>query len=292
MSDDETSPDLESQLLTYVQRPEYQPVKPRVIAKKLGLAPDEVSSLKRAIKRLIKRGQLAWGEKHLVKLADAKSPGTEKAPKLTKPTKAGVVGVYRRAAAGYGFVRPRGTTSADRADDIYIPLGKALDASDGDLVAVRVRKGGEEGSGRTAGEVAEILERETHQFVGVYFEQEGVGRVQVDGKVFAQPIDVGDPGAKNAAPGDKVVIEMVRFPSHTHDGEAVILEVLGARGEPGVDTLSIIREFGLPGEFSSEVLDAARDQSAKFDETVSGHRRDFTGMTVITIDPVDAARLR
>jgi ribonuclease R len=81
---------------------------------------------------------------------------------------------------------------------------------------------------------------------------------------------------------------MVRFPSHTHDGEAVIVEVLGERGEPGVDTLSIIREFGLPGDFSPEVLAAAREQSATFDETVTGHRRDLTAETVITIDPVDA----
>jgi ribonuclease R len=136
--------------------------------------------------------------------------------------------------------------------------------------------------------VAEILERETHQFVGVYSEETGCGRVQVDGKVFAQPIDVGDPGAKNAAPGDKVVIEMVRFPSHMHDGEAVIVEVLGARGEPGVDTLSIMREFALPEDFSEEVLESAREQTAKFDESISGKRRDFTDTTVITIDPIDA----
>ncbi len=288
MSDAETTSDLESLVLKYVRRPEYQPVKPRVIAKKLGLAADDVPRLKRAIKGLIKRGQLAWGEKHLVKVADAQSAKSEKTTKPTKAAQVGITGIYRRAAAGYGFVRPRGTTSIDRADDIYIPLGKALDASDGDLVVVRVRQGAEDGRGRTSGEVVEILERETHQFVGVYFEQEGVGRVQIDGKVFAQPIDVGDPGAKNASPGDKVVIEMVRFPSHTHDGEAVIVEVLGARGEPGVDTLSIIREFALPGEFGAEVLDAAREQSSKFDETVTGHRHDFTGMTVITIDPVDA----
>jgi hypothetical protein len=29
----------------------------------------------------------------------------------------------------------------------------------------------------------------------------------------------------------------------------VIIEILGKRGEPGVDTLSIIREFNLPGDF-------------------------------------------
>ena len=40
------------------------------------------------------------------------------------------------------------------------------------------------------------------------------GMVQIDGKVFTSPISVGDPGAKGVQPDDKVVIEMVRFPSH------------------------------------------------------------------------------
>lgn len=301
----ESPPDLETQVLNYVQRPEYQPVKPRVIAKKLGLPGDEVSRLKKAIKRLIKRGKLAWGEKHLVKRlelsgtkpaklkkrdkeASLDEDGSSTAEKPEAHAKSGIVGVYRRAAAGYGFVRPRGTVGVDRSHDIHIPLGQALDAADGDVVAVRVRPTGGAGPSRTIGQVLEILERETHQFVGVYFEQEGTGRVQIDGKVFAEPIDVGDPGAKSASPGDKVVIEMVRFPTHAHGGEGVLVEVLGARGEPGVDTLSIIREFDLPGEFIPEVLESARQQSTEFDEVIGGHRRDFTSTTVITIDPVDA----
>ena len=124
--------------------------------------------------------------------------------------------------------------------------------------------------------------------MGVYLEQDGTGWVQVDGTVFAQPILVGDPGAKSVAVGDKVVIEIVRFPSPTHDGEAVVVEVLGPRGQPGVDTLSIMREFSLPEDFPEDVLDAARTASAVFEETIGPGREDYTGLTVITIDPVDA----
>jgi ribonuclease R len=100
-------------------------------------------------------------------------------------------------------------------------------------------------------------------------------------------VPVGDPGAKGAAPNDKVVIEMVKFPTHVSAGEAVIVEVLGKRGAPGVDTLSIIREFGLPEEFPEDVLEDARQQAELFDESI-GNRLDLTGDTTITIDPVDA----
>ena len=84
--------------------------------------------------------------------------------------------------------------------------------------------------------------------------------MQVDGTLFAQPIAVGDPGAKNARPDDKVVMEMVRFPSPVHDGEGVIIEVLGPQGKPGVDTLSIIREFNLPEQFAEDALEEARQR--------------------------------
>ena len=114
------------------------------------------------------------------------------------------------------------------------------------------------GSGKQEGRIIDVVERATNRFVGTYFEQGGMGLVQVDGKVFTKPISVGDPGAKGAQPDDKVVIEMVRFPSHVRDGEGVIIEVLGQRGQPGVDTLSIIREFDLPGEFADDALDESR----------------------------------
>ena len=45
---------------------------------------------------------------------------------------------------------------------------------------------------------------------------------------------------------------MVRFPTTYRPGEAVITDVLGPRGTPGVDTQTIIFEFGLPGEFPED----------------------------------------
>ena len=80
---------------------------------------------------------------------------------------------------------------------------------------------------------------------------------------------------------------MANFPSPRQPGEAVIVEVLGDRGKPGVDTMSVIREFDLPEEFSEAVLEDARTQAEAFDEEI-GDREDFTGETVITIDPKTA----
>ena len=57
---------LEDTLLEYCRRPEYKPVKPRVIAKKLDLDEDGTRDLKRTIKKLVKKGQLVYGTNHLV----------------------------------------------------------------------------------------------------------------------------------------------------------------------------------------------------------------------------------
>ncbi len=198
-----------------------------------------------------------------------------------------VTGTFRRAAAGFGFVRPEGTARADGRDaDVFIPMDRTGDASSGDVVSVKLEQRGR--MGKLEGRIIDVLERATSRFVGVYFEQAGMGLVQIDGKLFQKPIYVGDPGAKGARVDDKVVVDMVRFPSHTRDGEGVIVDILGQRGEPGVDTMSIIHEFNLPGEFDDAALDDARSQAAKFDESIVRGRRDLIEETIITIDPVDA----
>ncbi len=133
-----------------------------------------------------------------------------------------------------------------------------------------------------------VLERATRQFVGTYFEREGQGLVRVDGTVFSHSIYVGDPGAKGAKPDDKVVFEMLRFPTPEDRGEGVLTEILGPRGQPGVDTLSIIRAFGLPDVFSEDALQEAREAAAAFDETDLDGREDFTNDVIVTIDPADA----
>ena len=59
---------------------------------------------------------------------------------------------------------------------------------------------------------------------------------------------------------------MVRYPTPYEEGEGVITEILGPRGQPGVDTLSVIRAFNIPDTFDEAVLDEAREQARQFSE--------------------------
>ncbi len=207
--------------------------------------------------------------------------------------KAAVEGIFKKTAGGYGFVKPVGADPAARAGDIFIPAGSSIDAASGDRVKVRLGRTREAGRPGPAGEIVEVVERRSTRFVGTYFEAAKAGWVRIDGTTFARPVAVGDPGARGPRENDKVVVEMVRFPSDLREGEGVIVEVLGKAGEPGIDTLTVIHEFGLPGPFPPEAIDDARDQAGLFaeataDDRVPADRRDLTGDVIITIDPVDA----
>src|SRR5262245_3310275 len=264
--------DLETQIIATVGRRSYIPLKPKALARKLGVVGSQYAHFRNVLRTLLKQGRVQLGKNHTVRQAPPHGTAT---------------GVFRKAGGGFGFVRPH-AVDGQVGPEIFIPQDDVLDASSGDEVLVRiVSKTGRGGLG-PRGEIVQIIERATRQFVGTYFEREGNGYVRVDGTVFSHSIYVGDPGAKGARPEDKVVIEMLRFPGPEGRGEGVISEILGPRGKPGVDTLSIIREFGLPDKFADDALEEARAAAASFDENDLDGREDFTNELTVTIDPIDA----
>jgi len=264
--------DFTEQLLTLLNRKNYQPLKAKALARKLGVSSAQEPAYKACLRRLADEGRIELGKNKTVRLS--RPHGT-------------VTGTYRRLPSGVGFVRPHPVDGQIGAE-VVIRQDRSLDAATGDDVLVKLLRKPSRPGGSPSGEIIRIIERATRQFVGTYFERDAQGYVRVDGTVFAHSIFVGDSGARGAKPDDKVVIEMLRFPSPEERGEGVITEVLGPRGKPGVDTLSIIREFGLPDKFPEEVLEEARQAAAAFDETELGDRDDFTSWTTITIDPPDA----
>jgi ribonuclease R len=238
-----------------------------------------------------------------------------------------ITGRFQRRPSGSGFVRPRIVIGDDApVNDIFIPAHWTRDAASGDTVAVEIIqrhpkddyghstkkrnkknrndhfRADEERSPR--GRIVEILGRASNRFVGTYHIEYGWGYVQIDGSVFKRMVPIGDATASSAQTGDKIVVEMIKFPTPHNDGEAVIVEVLGAHGVPGLDTLLILRQFNLPDNFNDTTLNAARNEVEKFfkhfpDESVaenefvakklkSMNRRDLTNEIIITIDPADA----
>ncbi len=279
MTDSKPIPDLNQQLtqkiLDYVYHPQYQPVKPKGIHKALLLPPENYPDVRKAVKRLVLQGKLAYGGNHLV-LTPEQITGD---PKLTR-------GTFRQAAAGFGFVRPVPTGKLGAVDDVFVPASATGSAMDGDLVQVRVRssrRGGQEG------EVVEIVERARRQFAGSYGVQDGHSVVWLDGVTIGSPVSVGDVRGLPVEEGDKVVVELVKFSDGVSVGEGVILEVLGSSKNPAVDTLAVMRQYGLEEEFPDEVIEQARTIADQFAQgEIAPGRRDLTEVPTLTIDPHDA----
>jgi ribonuclease R len=264
---------MEQKILAVLARKNYIPLKPKALARKVGIRPADYPHFRKALRDLVDQGKAQYGKSHTIR------PGGMPADTVT--------GIFRRLASGRGFIRPKAPPGPAAPAEIAIGEDDALDAATGDEVLVRVVRPAR-GELPPRGEVIRVLERATRQFVGTYHERDGDGLVRVDGGVFPHSIYVGDPGAKGAAPDDKVVVEMLRFPTLDERGEGVITEVLGARGAPGVDTLSIIRAFELPDAFPDDVLLEAREATEAFDENDLDGRDDLTKETIVTIDPADA----
>ncbi len=266
------SPDLAGRILDRLGRPSYTPVKPKVLAKRLDITSDgDYAEFRRVLRSLIRDGQVEVGRASTVQKVDAHGSA---------------IGLFRRSGAGLAFVRPHLPSEATGAE-ILVRDGDHLDASPGDEVMVKLTRASGKARG-ASGKVVRVLTRATRTFVGTYFERAGEALVRIDGTVFVHSVAVGDPGAKGAKPQDKVVVELVRFPTATTRGEGVVTEVLGPGHEPGVDLMTVIRAFGLPEAFPEAALAEARTQAELFDEANFDGRVDFTRDCVITIDPADA----
>src|SRR5881227_4049546 len=148
--------DLLTRILHAVARPSYTPIKPKALAKRLGVTDDEYPEYRRTVRALIRDGRLTLGRNQTIRAADVH--GT-------------VTGTYRRAAAGHGFVRPH-PVDGTAGPDIYVREDKSLDASTGDTVLVRVTRAATR-TKDAAGEIVRVLERATRTFVGTYFERDG-----------------------------------------------------------------------------------------------------------------------
>jgi ribonuclease R len=263
--------DLSDLILNAVAKKAYKPMTPRALARKLGLEDTAYREFRRAVRALVNTGKLQVGKNETIRPA---------------PTLPLAKGVFKRLSGGDGVVRVF-TEEGFPPHEYRIPDHLAHDAASGDEVEIAVRRRSshvEDG----LGEVREVVKRATRRFVGTYFERDGDRLVRVDGQIFTHSVGVADATVKGVRPNDKVVLEMIRFPTAMDRGEGVVVEVIGRAGDPKVDTTAVVRALGIPDQFPEDALAEARARASSFREDDLTGREDFTRQLVITIDPVDA----
>ncbi len=192
-----------------------------------------------------------------------------------------VVGKISVHVKGFGFVSPEDESS----EDVFIPASKLGDAIDGDIVEVLV-------TGKSAkgfeGEIASIKKRGKKTIVGivVHISEKGEVGLYAPSVGEERPILLYKDSSQDWEIGDRLLVEIV---SSTKKGGGLIcrfVQHLGSIDDAKKDTMVIIYEHQVRHSFPKEVEEEAQSRSKR--ESPPGTRKDFTHLTCITIDPVDA----
>jgi ribonuclease R len=258
-------------IIKFLKHPDYTPLKLSPLAKALGVSSEDYPQFKLAFEELRRAGHVMIGAGNLVRLP---------------PLSGQIIGTFRANPRGFGFVTP---LEPNLHGDLFIPPSATAEAMTGDIVAAKVVKEGKRaGQMRYSGKVVEILERAQNKVVGTLVKQPEGWIVQPDGRGFIEPISVDDVTAKNAREKDKVVIEILTWPTEKYLARGVIIEVLGRGGRYESEIKSIIHQYHLPSELNADCIEQAREAAAEFNPEEVDGREDITGKVVITIDPPDA----
>ena len=200
-----------------------------------------------------------------------------------------VVGRLSMSAKGFGFIIPE-VREKETDSDIFVPGVSLGGAMNGDRVVARISPSEIAGRSRE-GEIIRIVERANEQIVGTFEESRHFGFVTPDDKKIGQDIFIPKGAVHGAKAGMKVVVRITKWPAGRRNAEGEVEEILGRAGEPGVDVLSVMSQYGLSEEFPADVAEeAAAIEDAVSPEEFSG-RRDRRGFRIVTIDGEDAKDL-
>ena len=229
-------------------------------------------------------------------------------------------GRFDSNARGFGFVSVEGFDT-----DLFIPQGCTGGAVYGDLVEVRITKGGmdengrgDDGRGRRAeAEVTRIIEHSIREVVGTFhpfrrpvqktYLKESIklggrqigrmvtlsvaGYVTPDNVKIPFDIDILTDSRMGALEGHKVVAQISVYSGNGANPVGEVTEILGHITDPGVDILSLVKSYGIPTQFPQTVMDEADRLPDRIDadsEAVKRqNRRDLRDIPTVTIDGED-----
>jgi len=197
-----------------------------------------------------------------------------------------VKGVLLMNPRGYGIVKP------DRSElpEVFIFGKKINGAMHNDKVMVRIyQKGSKEQ--RPEGTVVRAISRANKQIVGTFEKGKHLNQVIPDDPKLVNPIYVKPSRKFKAASGEKVVVNITGWPDKNKAAEGKIVEILGKKGQPGLDVQVVIKKHGLRDVFPEQVIEEAKEVARPINDKDMVNRRDLRNLPMVTIDGEDAKDL-
>lgn len=196
-----------------------------------------------------------------------------------------VVGKLQAHQKGYGFVIPE-----FERPDIFIPASNMNGAMNGDRVIAKILKE-EDGGRKCEGEIIRILERANKTLLGTYEDSKNFGFVVAEDKRIYQDIFIPKDLKLGAKTGQIVMVEITDWPEKRRNPEGKIIQILGNKGDKGLDILTIIKKYQLPEEFPQKVESYAEGIPVEIPPEEYSRRKDLRNLKIVTIDGEDAKDL-
>lgn len=232
----------EAFVIDYLRYKAGRPLKPRELAKEIGISEKEYPAFRKLIKNLIDSGQVV----------------DLRRGKIGVPSELNlVVGNIAITRGG------KGTIFTDSGEPVVIETAKLLTALDGDKVMVRV---GSKPDHELMGTVIKVLERSERNIVGIFQKGPHFNTIIPDNKKVRRNIYVASTLSRNASNGDRVVVRITSWEDAYRNPEGEVIEVLGRPGEQGVDMQTVIKSFNLPEEFPVQVINEAKKNERFVDQ--------------------------
>ena len=261
---------LVEKILAMVSDHQYRPMTIDEMAQVLGVEKQDKKLLRNTVEGLLKEGALLKIKKE----------------KIVLPERYGVyVGRIDVNKRGFGFV-----FRGEGKGDIFVPENALKTAMNGDKVQVKLIRENA-GTKRAEGEILEVLERKNSKIIGVYEQSKAFGFVRPEDQKLQHDVFISKSNRNFAETGDVVVVEITKWPEKGRNPEGIILEILGKKGDKGVDILTVVKKFNLPEAFPPKVLSYTDTLSETAEEKEFSNRRDLRGEKIMTIDGADAKDL-
>ncbi|HCZ06579.1 MAG: ribonuclease [Thermotogota bacterium] len=252
-------------IIKTLKRKEYEPTTLRGLYRLFGVSSKtERKKFKALIAELEKEGKILRDADHRYFLAG-------------KDIEAGTISFSRRKHVAF--------VTTDNGDEILVYPEDAGFAMHGDRVLVRIT-----GSkrGMKQGKVVKVIERGIKKMVGTLFLHHYQMFFEPDDPRLPDFFKVLDP--QEGKEGEKVIVEIVHYPSPRTTPMVKVLQVLGDPNDPAVDLPTVIIKHGLPQpeEFPDDVLKEIETIPLQVREEDLEGREDFRNKIIVTIDGEDA----
>jgi len=171
-------------------------------------------------------------------------------------------------------------------EDIFIAKRNTNKALDGDHVLVYQSK--RRKNGKKEGEVVEILQRATNDFIGILERKKDFGFVSTRNSRVFTDFFIEAEELKDFKNGDKVIVHFKDWPKRASSPFGKIIKSLGKPGELNTEMHAIMFEYGFPDVFPPKVERIAQRLNIGIDDKEVSKRKDFRNKTTFTIDPITA----